>query len=688
MIKVRIHFIIGIIVSIFLFLIFSNKYESYYNDNVLKKLNEEAKVLEHYIWGFDENGAVKYLKLASRYGRYKHIKIKEITGDYFINADFYKLNSIENFLNNIKMLNLNRVEIPIVHNNKKLSTMEVYYYKDTVYIYALYLIFNIFLLIIYLFMIYLIKVKGSLEFTVSNRTKELASREKMLTESNEKLRITINSIGDIFILTDSDGYIDYVNPIGEEILNYTLKELKGKKFKDIFNFILSKNDNKQIYPLDKVLENGVSISHEEPILFKGRDNKLIHVLDKSTPIYDFQKNIIGSVIILKDITKIYQLLEELRQSQKMESIGQLSGGIAHDFNNMLAGILGATEMLLLEENIPQNYKENLEVILKSSQKASHLTRKLLDFSRKGGIYKEVLDTEKEILETIELLKRSIDKKIKIKTSFNAKNKYIKIDSSQFQNAVINLIVNSKDAIGKKPIIEVETSDFYINKDFCDKSLFNIIPGDYFCISIKDNGKGISSDIKERIFEPFFTTKEVGKGTGLGLAAVYGTVVDYRGFLDVDSDIGKGTCISLYFPVVKGYKNIKKDKIKSDDNYIYTGNILLVDDEDGVRYIASKMLKKIGFNVFEAENGREAVEIFEKNKDKISLVLMDIVMPEMDGREAFYKLKEIDKDIKVILLSGYTREARIELLIKEGVKGFLLKPYTIKALKNKISEVLG
>lgn len=561
------------------------------------------------------------------------------------------------------------------------------YCKNNTWFYLLYFLFNIFLLIIYLFVIYLMKVKNSLEYLVRKRTKELADREKKLLESNEKLIITINSIGDIFISTDIDGKIDYINPIGEEILGYKLSYLKGKKFKELFFFILAKNDSKQIYPLKEVLENGISVSHEEPILFKTKKDKFIHVLDKATPIYDSRKNIIGAVIILKDITKIFQLLEELRQSQKMESIGQLSGGIAHDFNNMLAGILGATEILLLEDDIPEQYKENLDVILKSSQKASQLTRKLLDFSRKGGIYKEVLNVENEIVDTLKLLKRSIDKKIKIVTEFKARNKYIKVDSSQLQNVIINLIVNAKDAINKNPIIKISVSNFDASKEFCKKSLFNIKEGDYICISVKDNGKGMSDEIKERIFEPFFTTKDVGKGTGLGLSAVYGTVIDYNGFLEVKSDLGKGTIISLYLPAIKDYVETQKLSIKKRTDLKYSGTILLVDDEDGVRFIASKMLKKMGFTVYEASNGKEAIAIFNENKNKISLVLMDIVMPEMDGREAFYKLKEIDSNVKVILLSGFTREASIDLLIKAGVKGFLLKPYTIQNLKDKISEVL-
>ncbi len=687
MLRVRKHFIFGLLISILLFIAVFYKYEAYCKNNTYEKIKKEAKVLEHYIWGFDENGAIKYLTLVANYAKYRHVKVKEITGSYFINDDFYKLNNVERFLNKLGLFPLEKMKINIMHKDKIISIMDVEYYNDKIWFYLLYLLFNTFLLIIYLFVIYLMKVKNSLKYLVDERTKELADREKKLLESNDKLTITINSIGDIFISTDINGNIDYINPIGEEILGYKLSYLKGKNFQELFSFILAKNDSKQVYPLKKVLETGLSVSHEEPILFKTKKDKFIHVLDKSTPIYDSKKNIIGAVIILKDITKIFQLLEELRQSQKMESIGQLSGGIAHDFNNMLAGILGATEILLLEENLPKHYKENLEVILKSSQKASQLTRKLLDFSRKGGVYKEVLNVENEIVDALKLLKRSIDKKIKIITEFNAQYKYIKIDSSQLQNVIINLIVNAKDAVNKDPVIKIFTSNFNASKEFCKESLFRIKEGDYICISVKDNGKGMSNEIKERIFEPFFTTKDVGKGTGLGLSAVYGTIVDYNGFLELESDLGKGTTISLYFPVIKDYVETLKVSIKKETNLNYSGTILLVDDEDGVRYIASKMLKKMGFNVYEATNGKEALEVFEKNKDKISLVLMDIVMPEMDGREAFYKLKEMDSNVKVILLSGFTREASIDLLVKDGVKGFLLKPYTIQNLKDKISEVL-
>ena len=539
-------------------------------------------------------------------------------------------------------------------------------------------------------MVYLVKYKHYLENLVDERTKELRKREKLLKESNEKLTVTINSIGDIFFSTDKEGRIEYINPIGEELLAYTLKELKGKYFKDIFKFTLSQNDTNQIYPIKKVIKKGLTVSHEEPIIIKNKEGKFIHVLDKATPIYNSQKEIIGTVIIFKDITKIYQLLEELRQTQKLESIGQLSGGIAHDFNNMLMGILGAAEVLLLEDNITNVCKENLEVILKSAQRAGQLTRKLLDFSRKGGTYKKIINTETEINDTLKLIKRSIDKKIQIITNFRAKDKYIKIDSSQLQNSIINLILNSRDAIiNKEPKIEIITDNFYANKEFCKNSLFKIQEGHYLAISVKDNGKGMPQEVKERIFEPFFTTKEVGKGTGLGLSAVYGTVIDYKGFLNVDTQEGKGTTITLYFPVIKDYKekeseNLQNQTTKSKNN----GYILIVDDEEGVRSVAVKMLKKLGYSVYEASNGKEAVEIYKEKKDEILLVIMDIVMPEMDGREAFYKLKEIKEEVKVILLSGFTKETSINLLMKDGLKGFLLKPYTIKSLDNKINEVLS
>jgi PAS domain S-box-containing protein len=687
MINLKRYFIIGLVVSAIAFIIFSYNYENYFYNNTFSEIKNESKVIEHYIWEFDKESSLIYIKLAADYGKYKNVKIVETTGDVFIDVNFYKLKTLESICNKLGLMKLKLIKIPIYHNNKLLANMYVTHYKDTIQTYFLYLIINIFMLIIYLFIVYLLKVKNSLTFLVENRTNELEERQKMLIEANDKLAVTINSIGDIFISTNINGIIDYINPIGEEILKYTLKELKGRSFEEVFYFFLADNDKKQKYFLSDVLKNGLTVSHEEPILFEDKKGKLIHVLDKSTPIYNSHNEIIGSVIILKDITKTYQLLEELRQAQKMESIGQLSGGIAHDFNNMLSGILGATEILLLEDNIPQIYKENLEIILKSSQKASQLTRKLLDFSRKGGVYKEILNVENEISETVELLKRSIDKKIKIITKFNAKNKFIKIDSSQFQNAIINIILNSKDAMTKNPKIKIELSNFYADKDFCKKSLFNIKEQEYIKISIEDNGKGMPSEIKERIFEPFFTTKDVGKGTGLGLSAVYGTVIDYGGFIDVESELATRTEVSLYFPIIKGEEVNNKLKLKTDQEFNFNGGVLIVDDEDGVRKISIQMLKKIGFNVYDAENGKDAIKVYEENRKDIRLVIMDIVMPEMDGREAFYKLKDINKDINVILLSGFTREASINMLIKDGVKGFLSKPYTIQALKDKIKEVL-
>ena len=236
-------------------------------------------------------------------------------------------------------------------------------------------------------------------------------------------------------------------------------------------------------------------------------------------------------------------------------------------------------------------------------------------------------------------------------------------------------------------IEIKTSDFYADEDFCEKSTFNISSGNFIKISIKDNGSGMTKEVKEKIFEPFFTTKSVGKGTGLGLAAVYGTIIDYKGFIEVESEINKGTSISLFIPATESIKKLIVNKQRTVMKK-YTGTILLVEDEDVVRDVAHNLLTKLGFETLVAENGKEAVDIFKKHESKISLVVMDIVMPVMDGREAFYELKEINKDVKVILLSGFKREASINSLLEEGVKGFLQKPYTIQAFREKVVEVLG
>ena len=383
-----------------------------------------------------------------------------------------------------------------------------------------------------------------------------------------------------------------------------------------------------------------------------------------------------------------KLQAQLIQSQKMDAIGQLAGGVAHDFNNMLAGIISAAELLKSsKQKLDAKEEELIEVILNASNRATELTAKLLAFGRKGKVTSRSVDVHTIIDETIALLNRTINKKIKILVSKNASNSIVTGDDSALQNSLLNLGINASHAMKTGGELLIETENIHLSEAYCNSSLFDIKTGNYIRIKVQDTGCGFSPENIKKIFEPFFTTKKQGKGTGLGLASVYGTIQNHHGEINVHSEVNIGTIFYIYLPcsdkVLKEVpKAIEKTILKA------SGLILLVDDEEVIRRTSKYILEKMGFKVILAKNGLEAVNIFKNKFAEIDLVITDMIMPEMNGSEAFYKMKEIDANCKVIISSGFTKNESLEDLIKEGLAGFIQKPFTNNQLHQLLRKVLG
>ncbi|MGL1891465.1 MAG: response regulator [Spirochaetaceae bacterium] len=379
------------------------------------------------------------------------------------------------------------------------------------------------------------------------------------------------------------------------------------------------------------------------------------------------------------------LQDQLQQSRKMDAIGQLAGGVAHDFNNMLTGIIGAAQLL---QNPIRNLDEKglayVEMILDASNRASDLTTKLLAFGRKGKIISTSIDIHTIVDDTLALFNRSIDKKIRISASKNAEQSTVIGDNTALQNSLLNLGINASHAMPDGGELTIETRNIILNNNYCNSSPFDISEGNYIEITIRDTGNGITPDNINKIFEPFFTTKKQGEGTGLGLASVYGTIQDHHGVINVYSEIGIGTVFNLYLPcsddVVK--KN-PMEKIVLEG----AGQVLLVDDEELVRMTGKYTLEEMGYKVILAENGLEAIDIFEKNFHDIDLVILDMIMPKMNGTEAFEKMKKIDENCKIIISSGFTKDENLNELRKKGLTGFIQKPFRDYELSKLLSEIL-
>lgn len=378
------------------------------------------------------------------------------------------------------------------------------------------------------------------------------------------------------------------------------------------------------------------------------------------------------------------LTAQLHQAQKMDAIGQLAGGVAHDFNNMLGGILGAAEMIV-EGCTEEEEKEYLEMIIKAARRSGYLTKQLLAFSRKGAKISSDIDIIEIVEETAAILKRTIDKSIEVTIDNQAKNGHITGDDSLLQNALMNMGINASHAMPNGGTLEFTLSNLFLDSEYCLNSGFDLAHGNYIEIAIRDTGVGISPDVLQRIFEPFFTTKEEGKGTGLGLAAVYGMVQEHHGAITVYSEPGNGTVFHIYLPLseqVESHESVEDHSIPRG-----SGTILLIDDEELIRVAARAILTSLGYHVILAENGTEGVKTFKDIVDDVDLIILDMIMPVMGGREAFSKLRQIREDIPIIISSGFAKEEDMLELNTENPSGFLRKPFRKAELSQAVYDAL-
>lgn len=381
--------------------------------------------------------------------------------------------------------------------------------------------------------------------------------------------------------------------------------------------------------------------------------------------------------------------EQLLQTQKMDSLGALAGGIAHDFNNLLSAILGYASFVKEDIDESHPHYRYWNIIEQAALRGAELTSHLLTFSR-GRVElkaKEPVDINGLIKELLGLLDRTFDKSIGVKTVlFTDKRLYVFGDANALYQALLNICVNAKDAMPNGGTLTIETSRFHTTQGFLVGHL-QAKPGAYIQINITDTGVGIEKRHLERIFEPFFTTKELNRGTGLGLAIVYGIIKDHEGFIDVYSEPGKGTTFKLYLPAYEEEVILKEEETSRLEAEVPGMTILLVDDEEPIRRLCKEILESAKYTVLTAEDGLEAINVFQENKDLVSLVILDMIMPNLSGYETLRRLRAIEPSLKVILSSGFSKEVDVRWSEEKAVRGFIEKPYRSQSLLKKVKEVL-
>ena len=394
----------------------------------------------------------------------------------------------------------------------------------------------------------------------------------------------------------------------------------------------------------------------------------------------------GQIIALTDISKTKLFEAQLLQACKMEAVGTLAGGISHDFNNLLQAIMGYTQLLLLDKSKEDPDFLHLEQIEKSAQRGSELTRQLLTFSRNVESKLRPLNLNNEIKRTYTILKRTIPRMIDIELLLEDNLKNINADPTQMEQIFMNLGVNSRDAMPDGGRLIFETKNVVLDEEYF-KTHPAAMPGEYVMMSIADTGSGMDKETMEHIYEPFFTTKDVGKGTGLGLAMVYGIVESHGGYITSYSKPDEGTTFRIYYPVLQSDIEVQASE-EAEELQGGSETILLVDDEEAVLDIAKSMMERFGYTTITAENGEDAIEIFKKSNPYPDLVILDVGMPGMGGHKCLIELLKIYPDLKVIIASGYSENGKIEKTIESGAAGFIAKPYRLADMLKKVREILN
>jgi CheY-like chemotaxis protein len=366
----------------------------------------------------------------------------------------------------------------------------------------------------------------------------------------------------------------------------------------------------------------------------------------------------------------------------MEAIGTLAGGIAHDFNNLLMGTQGNISLMLLDIDSSHPHYERLKNIEKQVQSGSKLTSLLLGYARKGKYEVKPVDLNELVEETSDTFGRT-RREITIHQELAEDLFAIEADQTQIEQVLLNLFVNAGDAMSGGGDLILKTMN--TTHDEMKGKLYDPKPGDYVLLTVTDTGIGMDKETMERIFDPFFTTKEMGRGTGLGLASAYGIIKGHGGYIEVDSKEGQGATFSIYLPA--SGKKVPKPVKTSDQLIKGTGTVLLVDDEEVILEVGKELLEGMGYQVLTAKDGKEAIEVYKKNLDEIDIVLLDMVMPNMGGGDAYDRMKEINPDIKALLSSGFSIDGEASEILERGCNGFIQKPFTMKGLSGKIMEIL-
>ena len=505
--------------------------------------------------------------------------------------------------------------------------------------------------------------------------------QEEIYRERERLDVTLRSIGDGVITTDTNGRVTFINPIGEKITGWKASEAIGKRLLEVFVIVDEFTRKPCENPVEKVLKTGESVELSNHTLLIARDAREIILADRGSPIKDKEGNIFGVIVVFRDITEKQKMLAIMERNQKLESLGVLAGGIAHDFNNLLGGIFGFIDLARSDQNLDKKTSDYLESSMRVLARARGLTQQLLTFSKGGVPIRTIGSVEKTVREVTQFVLSGSSIAFRLFSDPELWN--CEFDENQLNQVIDNVIINAQQAMPLGGVINITIMNYPI-----DKGNHQILQaGDYVRISIKDSGVGIPREILTRIFDPFFTTKQ--RGHGLGLAIAYSIIQKHNGGIDVESEPGKGTVVHIYLPA--SADRVARITPEVIEMITKSGRVLVMDDEEFIRETVSEMLDSLGFNVVCVKEGREALDRIEEERaigHTFDIIICDLTVPGgLGGKEIVSKIRQTDELVPIIVSSGYSDNPVMANPKQFGFSASIAKPFTIKDLSTLLSSLL-
>jgi len=501
--------------------------------------------------------------------------------------------------------------------------------------------------------------------------------EETLRHTEERSHLLLQSISDVVAVLDENGCMNFATASLEKQLGYAVEEVTGHNCIEWLH--PQDTDKLKAFLAGQLAKPGSTGAIE--LRVRHRDDMWRTLACQVTNLLG-RPSINGFLVTARDVTDAQQMERQFRQAQKMEMVGNLAGGIAHDFNNVLTAVLGYSALLLAREDLPSDLQEDIDEIRQAGQRAARLTRQLLAFSRQQPTEPKLVNMPTMLAELTKMMERLIGEQIGLEIRHEADLAALCVDPTHVEQVVINLVVNARDAIAHRGTIVLETAN---------ASVFSQInggppPGEYVRLSVRDNGAGMTEDVRARVFEPFFTTKEPGKGTGLGLSTCYGILQQANGGILIESEVGRGTTVHTYWPSAQGTPS-RDEASLARHHASGTERVLVVDDDDGVRRLTAAILRTHGYNVTAVASAEEALQMLERPDARPELVLSDVVLTGISGWQLATLVRDFHPGIRVVLMSGYEKPPGAEAVLIPAMGPPLAKPFSAADLTSKIRAAL-